>query len=192
MRADPAVTALGWTGLAVPGVALLGTRVTLVVSVDAAAHAARADAGAGPMLDIDTLAIWEWPESAAPPPVVALVGALIGTPVGAPAAPATWRRAAAAGRRWAPFTATAIHLAGPASPLCRLECGYAGIAVVVGPDLVLPGRAGRAWGARRRALDRWVEEWVYRRLLSDGVLTASQAGRNAGAVAAPDPASISV
>jgi hypothetical protein len=191
MRADPAVTALGWTGLAVPGVALLGTRVTLVVSVDAAAHAARAGTGDGPMLDIDTLASWEWPESAAPPPVVALVGAVIGTPAGAPVPPAAWRRATAAARRWAAFTGTAIHLTGPASPLCRLECGYAGIAVV-GPDLVLPGRAGRAWGARRRALDRWVEEWVYRRLLSDGVLTASQAGRNAGAVAAPDPAAISV
>ena len=175
--------ALGLAGLAVPGVRMFGTRVCPVLTVDAAAHARRRQAGcAAPMLDADTLAVWEWPQSAAvcPPSVVRLRGVLV--PAARPPRPdrpgrpdPSWATAAATALRWAGFAATALLLpTDDASELCRLECGYAGIglAAVAGADvrLVQPGRPGRSEKARRRTLDRWVEEQLYGRLLSAGVL----------------------
>jgi hypothetical protein len=125
------------------------------------------------MLDVDTLAVWEWPQSqpVCPPSVVRLAGVLV--PAGR-----SWAGAAGTARRWAGFCATAILLPGlppgeqPAQ-LCRLECGYAGIGLVGGDGevrLMQAGRPGRSPRARRRTLDRWVEEQLYGRLLTAGVL----------------------
>jgi hypothetical protein len=180
-RLAAAAAALGWAGLVLPGVRLLGTRIAAVLAVDATAHDHRRRAGcAVPMSDVDTLAVWEWPQAreACPPPVVELLGVLV--PAGR-----SWAAATTTARRWAGFAATAIVLpTDAASELCRLECGYAGIAITgaagragIGADaagamvrLLQPGRPGRSERARRRTLDRWVEEQLYGRLLTAGVL----------------------
>jgi hypothetical protein len=169
-RLAAATEALSWPGVALPGVRLLGTRVVPVVAVDRGAHRRRQRAGgAAPMLDVDTLAVWEWPQAreACPPTVVRLLGVLV--PAGR-----SWAAAAATARRWTGFCATAILLpTDEATELCRLECGYAGIAVAGGTDsvrLLQAGRPGRSAKARRRTLDRWVEEQLYGRLLTAGVL----------------------
>jgi len=168
-----AAAVLDWPGLVLPIMRLLGTRVAPVLTVDTAAHDRRRQRGiATPMLDADTLAVWEWPQAAdaCPPSVVRLRGVLV--PAGR-----SWATAAATARRWAGFGATAIVLpADQPSELCRLECGYAGIAITAAADgevrLVAPGRPGRSGQARRRTLDRWLEERLYGRLLSAGVLAA--------------------
>jgi hypothetical protein len=168
-----AALALCWAGRLIGDVVLLGTRTSMVVRVDAGAHARRAAAGDGPVLDLDTLTIWEWPEAAGhcPPSVVGLAGVLV--PAGR-----SWGRAVAVARRWTGFGPCAVLLpAGVDSPGCRLECGYAGIGVVgLGADgepprLLQPGRAGRSERARRRPLDRGVAEQLYRRLLASGALS---------------------
>lgn len=173
-RLAAAAGALGWPGMTLPAQRLLGTRVVPVVTVDAAAHdRRRRDGSAGPMLDVDTLAVWEWPQAAGtcPPSVVRLRGVLV--PAGR-----SWAAAAATARRWAGFAAAAIVLpTDEASRLCRLECGYAGIAIAAasperGVRLIQPGRPGRSDRARRRTLDRWLEEQLYGRLLSAGVLVS--------------------
>jgi hypothetical protein len=174
-RLAAAATALGWPGLALPGVRLLGSAMVPVLAVDLAAHERRRQAGcAAPMSDVDTLAVWEWPQAreACPPTATRLLGVLV--PAGR-----SWAAAAATARRWAGFGATAILLpTDEATELCRLECGYAGIAIagtVPGADagavrLLQAGRPGRSEKARRRTLDRWVEEQLYGRLLIAGVL----------------------
>jgi hypothetical protein len=166
-----AARALDWPGQVLPDVVLLGTRTAMVIQVDLAAHARRG--GGGPVLDYDTLTVWEWPEAAGhcPPSVTRLAGVLV--PAGR-----SWGRAVAVARRWTGFGPCAVLLpAGVDPPGCRLECGYAGIAVVgLGagdgpPRLLQAGRRGRSERARRRPLDRWVEEKLYQRLLAAGQLT---------------------
>ena len=148
---------LGWDGTVVPGVRLLGVRVDVVVEIDHAAHRER---HWGPVLDRDVLATWEWPEVVAEPGVVKLVGVV--------ASGAHWRRALGDAVRLSGFCPVAI--VGVADEACRVECAYAGVGLVVDGRVVEPPRAGRAEGARRRTLDRWVEETVYARLIADGTL----------------------
>jgi hypothetical protein len=169
-----AARVLDWPGEVLPDVVLLGTRTSMVIELDPAAHAGRAAAGLGPVTDLDTLAIWEWPEAAGhcPPSPVRLAGVLV---------PATrsWGRAVAVARRWRGFGPAAVLLPPAADPAgCRLECGYAGVGVIgLGaadgdpPRILQPGRPGRSERARRRPLDRWVEEKIYRRLLDSGALS---------------------
>jgi hypothetical protein len=106
------------------------------------------------------LATWEWPESVRAPEVVRLIGVL-GTG-------AHWRRALGDAVRLSGFCPVAI--VGVDDERCRLECAYAGVGLVVDGRVVVAPRDGRAEGARRRTLDRWVEELVYQRLIVDGVL----------------------
>ena len=151
---------LGWSGTVVPRMKLLGVRPDVVVRVDHAAHARRLATGDAPVLDRDVLATWEWPESVRAPEVVRLVGAL-GTGT-------HWRRALGDAVRLSGFCPVAI--VGVDDERCRLECAYAGVGLVADGRLVVPTSGGRAVGARRRTLDRWVEESVYQRLIADGVL----------------------
>jgi hypothetical protein len=156
---EPPTTAdvLGWSGTLVPRLNVLGVSVDVVVRVDRAAHAARR---AGPVLDRDVLATWEWPEVVREPEVVRLVGVL--------ATGTHWRRALGDAVRLSGFCAVAI--VGVDDERCRLECAFAGVGLVVDGVVVVEPRGGRAVGARRRTLDRWVEELVYQRLIVDGVL----------------------
>lgn len=163
VRNEVATDALGWPGVLVPRMKVFGVLADVVVRVDRAAHTARRARGLGPELDRDVLATWEWPESALvrAPEVVSLVGALgVGS---------TWRRALATAVRLDGFCATAIAV-DDADEECRLECGYLGVGLVVDGRLVDRGRTGRSPEARRRTLDRWVEELVYERLIADGSL----------------------
>lgn len=156
-----ATDALGWSGTVVPQVKVLGVWADLVVRVDHAAHAARQASGHGPMLESDVLAMWEWPEARRAPEVVRLVGLLVGG--------TSWRRALTSACRLAGFGPVAI--VGVDDERCRLECSYFGVGLIgVDGALVEAGRSGRSEGARRRTLDRWVEESVYARLIADGVM----------------------
>ncbi|MEU5690326.1 hypothetical protein [Actinosynnema sp. NPDC020468] len=158
------VEALGWAGVLVPGVRLFGVTADVVARVDARAHARRS----GPVLDRDVLATWEWPEARREPEVVRLVGALC--------ANRSWRRARTEAVRLGGFCATAVVLA-DAPEECLLECAYAGVGVVVGGEVLVTPRPGRVDGARRRTLDRWVEEVVYERLLTLGLAPAASSTR---------------
>jgi hypothetical protein len=156
------VDVLGWSGVLVPEVKVLGVRADLVVRIDHAAHVARRASGHGPVLDRDVLATWEWPESSfRAPEVVSLVGAVgVGT---------TWRRALAAAVRLHGFCSTAVVVEEDDEE-CRLECAYLGVGLVAAGRLVDSGHTGRSPRAHRRTLDRWLEELVYERLIDDGVL----------------------
>jgi hypothetical protein len=159
-----ATDVLGWVGTVVPQVKVLGVWADVVAHVDRVAHASRQASGQGPMLERDVLAMWEWPEARRAPEVVRLVGLLVGG--------TSWRRALTAACRLAGFGPVAIL--GVDDERCRLECSYFGVGLVAvdgaSVRLVEAGRSGRSEGARRRTLDRWVEESVYARLIADGVL----------------------
>lgn len=177
---DRAARLLGWPGIALPGMTLLGCRVLPVVVLDPVAHAVRAESGDGPQLDGDTLAVWEWPESVggAPASVVTVSGLLV---------PArgrcrrAWRSALTRARSLRGFAPAAI-LAVPevvADEVCWLEHALHGIGLVptdLDPSTPLvhaaPGRAPRA---RRRTADRWIEEQLYSAALAAGVLAADGA-----------------
>ena len=138
------------------GFRVLGVQVDAVVEVDELAHARRGE----PMLDHDTLAMWEWPGSAQPS-VTRLVGVLSREP--------DWRKGLKAVGRMRGFCAGAI--VGPDDEVCRLECAYFGVSLLDNEGgLIHAGAAGRSPRARRRTLDRWVEELAYGRLIEDGVL----------------------
>ncbi|GLZ31936.1 hypothetical protein Lesp02_41240 [Lentzea sp. NBRC 105346] len=147
---------LGWRGTLVRGFRVLGVQVDAVVEIDEQAHARRGE----PMLDHDTLAMWEWPGSAAPS-VTKLVGVLSREP--------DWRKGLRAVGRMRGFCAGAI--VGRDDEACRLECAYFGVSILdADGELIQAGSAERAPRARRRTLDRWVEELAYGRLIDDGVL----------------------
>jgi hypothetical protein len=151
------VEVLGWDGVLVPGFRVLGVEVDAVVAIDHDAHEQRS----GPVLDHDVLAMWEWPESSPEPEVVKLVGVFSGHE--------QWRKGLKAVARLGGFCAGAII--GDDDERCRLECAYFGVSIVDREGGVIQhGRPGRSPRARRRTLDRWVEELVYERLLADGTL----------------------
>jgi hypothetical protein len=124
-----------------------------------------------------TLAMWEWTEGRGvfPPTVVTLVGVLM------PVDRRGIRRACTTARGWSGFASAAVLLDDVAvTEDLRMECAFAGVAVVVagrpgGVTLVQPGQVGRAATARRSTVDRWVEEQLYRQLLVAGALDAGPA-----------------
>jgi hypothetical protein len=168
-----AVKALGWAGHAVGRTKILGVWVYPVVSVSGEAHQRRALAGQGPVLDLDVLETWDWPETGPQrlPEVVRLRGVL--------SVRGSWRQAFSEVTRLRGFCADAIivkadQLTKIERDRCELECSFADTALVYhsadSTNVRLPGRGGRSSGARRRTLDRWVEELIYQRLLADGVM----------------------
>lgn len=76
--AAAAVDTLGWDGVRLPEMTLLGRHVVVVARMRVAAHAERLCFGAEPVVDRTTVATWVWPEFAhcAPPPAVDIVGVL--------------------------------------------------------------------------------------------------------------------
>lgn len=169
---DPQLTmaadVLGWQGHLVSDVTLLGTVTSMVVSFDHQAHARRLETGAAqPVLDADTLAMWEWPQAQGdfPPSVTSVVGVL------ANHGQAVTARVSTA-RKWRGFSASAILL--PArkafSRQQQLECAYSGIAVLAPArghvELLHHGNPDRLPSSRRSVADRWVEEHLYGMLLA--------------------------
>lgn len=165
-----AADVLGWAGRLAPRTKLLGIEVHPVVEIDERAHAVRKRRDQHPVLDHDVLAMWEWTEAAPvrAPEVVKLRGVL-------PTARA-WRSALAGAARLRGFCSAAVLLAPPrVGDECLLECKLHGVGVLEHgesgrPRLVEPARDGRAPRARRRTLDRWIEELVYQELIDAGML----------------------
>lgn len=174
---DRAVQLLGWRGVVLPELELFGSRVTPVVELALDVHRARLADGYGPQLDDETLTVWEWPESAprAPRPAVSLSGLLC-------SARGRWRPALIEAVRWRGFGPSAVLLTGagtetepvPADGLAEFAvrgvglvaagCGESASPVV---RLIAAPEPGRA--ARRRTVDRWVEEFLYQRALDLGL-----------------------
>jgi hypothetical protein len=163
-----AAEALQWDGEVLGGVTYFGTTMSVVVMIDRDAHARRQELGvARPIVDADTLAMWEWPDcqGAFPPTVLSIVGVLshCGHDV---------EDRVRTARKWRGFTASAVVVANERAMTedMRLECAYSGIGVVSQhlerADVVLVGSAGRRAPARRTTVDRWLEEQLYRQVLA--------------------------
>lgn len=162
----PAAGALGWDGVVLPPMTLLGRHVAVVAELVPDVHAQRAETGWAPVTDRTEVAIWDWPELAhrAPAPAVALRGVL---------APA---------RHWRTGITGAVGFSGlcPAATLlppevardgaCRSYAERYGPALVAASecgtdvDVVQEGRSHSA--ARSPAMSRWVHEVVYEQLLA--------------------------
>lgn len=72
-----AVEAMGWDGVLLSQVTILGTLVSVVALLDREAHINRQETTpAPPNPDLDTLAMWEWPQGHGtfPPTAVSIVG----------------------------------------------------------------------------------------------------------------------
>lgn len=161
-----AVELLGWVGTVLPELTLLGCRVVPVVALDEDAHNARQSSGYGPQRDRDVLEMWDWPQAAGHVPATPL--ALSGVLVHA----GTWRGGLAVARTWRGFGPAAV-LTGPAKTddSCLLEFQLPGVGLVTAdaagtPALRVAPAAGRQPPARRRVLDRWVEETLYEHALT--------------------------
>jgi hypothetical protein len=163
-----AAGALQWDGEIVGGVTFFGTTMSVVVMVDRDAHARRQELGAAyPIVDADTLAMWEWPDCPGvfPPTVLSIVGVLshCGQDV---------EDRVRTARKWRGFAASAVVVADERAVTegMRLECAYSGIGVVSQhlerADVVLVGSAGRRAPARRTTVDRWLEEQLYGQVLT--------------------------
>ncbi|MGH3943368.1 MAG: hypothetical protein ACRDTG_33050 [Pseudonocardiaceae bacterium] len=161
-----AVELLGWDGTVLAELTLLGCRVVPVVALDTYVHHARWSSGYGPQRDRDVLEIWDWPQAAGHVPAspLTLSGVLIRA--------GTWRRGLAAARTWRGFGPTSV-LTGPdeTDETCRLEFQLPGVGLITTdaegiPALRVAPAAGRQPPARRRVLDRWVEETLYEHALT--------------------------
>lgn len=169
--AAPAAAALGWDGVVLPPLMLLGRRVVVVAELIGSAHTQRVSTGWGPVTDRTSVSTWNWPELAhtAPPPAVRLRGIL---------APARhWRTGLTAAVPFGGLCATALLLPADVArgARCLREADRFGPAVVataglsdVDPDavdVVQAGRPGPLPSARPTPVSRWVHEVVYEQLL---------------------------
>jgi hypothetical protein len=76
--AAAAAARLGWHGVVLPEMVLMGRKVTVVAELIADAHAERLCLGAAPESDRTTVSTWVWPEmdGRVPPAAVRIVGVL--------------------------------------------------------------------------------------------------------------------
>jgi hypothetical protein len=168
--ASAAVGQLGWPGVALPPMTLLGRRISLVAELLPDAHAERICLGQAPVTDRATVSTWVWPEFAGQVPTAAvrIVGVL--------AVVRHWRTGLAALAPFARYGDTAMVV--PSSVVlthdylanCLPRARAYGIAVVSadpdnGVDLDLPGRGDKVT-AGIDAVSRWVNEVAYERVLS--------------------------
>jgi hypothetical protein len=170
--APAAIEALGWDGVMLPPMVVLGRRVVAVASLIAEVHERRISSGWGPVTDRVSVSTWDWPEMRhlAPTPAVQLSGII---------APARhWRTGLTSAAPFVGLCPTALLL--PAHIARNVEClthaEYYGPTVLAaaGPhevdpdavDVVHVGRAGAATNTPPTATSRWVHEMVYARLLA--------------------------
>lgn len=166
--ADEAAAVLGWDGMVLPPMTLLGRRVVVVAELLVDVHFDRLDAGWGPVTDRMSVGTWSWPELAnrAPEPAVLISGVL---------APARhWRTALTCAAPFGGLAPTAMLLPpGPARDAeCLNQADYYGAAVLASADgdlvdLVQAGRCGRLATACSTTICRWVYEVVYDRVLAE-------------------------
>jgi len=165
--AEEAADVLGWDGMVLPPMTLLGRRVVVVAELLVDVHFDRTAAGWGPVTDRMSVATWSWPELAgrAPEPAVVISGVL---------APARhWRTALTCAAPFGGLAPTAMLLPpGPARDQdCLLQADYYGAAVLASADgdlvdLVQRGRSGRLASVCSTTVSRWVYEVVYDRVLA--------------------------
>ncbi|MDQ2791993.1 MAG: hypothetical protein DLM60_07290 [Pseudonocardiales bacterium] len=170
--APAAVEALGWGGVVLPPMMVLGRRVIAVANLIVDVHERRISSGWGPVTDRVSVSTWNWPEmrTLAPTPAVQLSGII---------APARhWRTGLTGAAPFAGLCPTALLL--PAHIARNVEClthaEYYGPTVLAaaGPhevdpdavDVVHVGRTRVAAHTPPTATSRWVHEMVYDRMLA--------------------------
>jgi hypothetical protein len=169
--AGAAAKELGWSGIVLPEMRLLGRRVCLVVELLTEAHAERICLGQLPVTDRESVATWVWPEFAGmvPEPAVRVVGAI--------AVARHWRTGLA---NVVPFLRygdaavvlpTSVVLTNDYVRNCLPRARAYGVAVVrtepnAEVDLDLPGRAERA-RAGVDGIHRWISELAYDKVLAN-------------------------
>lgn len=168
--ATEAAAQLGWDGVVLPEVTMLGRKVCVVAQLRTDVHAERIAMGVGPVSDRATVATWTWPEFAAtaPAPAAEIIGVL--------AVARHWRTAMASAVPFARYGEAAMVL--PSSAVltkdyvdnCLPRARAYGLAVVTADedavvDLDLPGRTERML-LDEDAVSRWVNEMVYEQLLA--------------------------
>jgi hypothetical protein len=170
--ARAAVNALGWEGVVLPPMVLLGRRVVVVASIISEVHAQRVSLGWRPVTDRTSVSTWNWPEMQhlVPPLAVQLNGVL---------APARhWRTGLTGAAPFSELCPTALLL--PSHIARNVEClshaEYYGPAVLAaaGPhdvdpeavDVVHTGRWNPVATKRPPETSRWVHELVYDSLLA--------------------------
>lgn len=170
--AAAAARELGWPGIVLPEMKLLGRRVCLVVDLVTEVHAERICLGQLPVTDRASVATWVWPEFAGmvPAPAARIVGAI--------AVARHWRTGLANAVPFLRYGDAAIVL--PTSVVLTHDyvvnalprARAYGVAVVrtepdASVDLDLPGRAERA-PADVDGIHRWISELAYDRILATG------------------------
>jgi hypothetical protein len=161
---------LGWKGVVLPQMTLLGRKVFVVAELLPDAHAERLCFGCGPVVDRTTVATWVWPELAGrvPPAAVRLVGVL--------AVAKHWRTGLASTVPFALHGDAAVVL--PSSVVltddyltnCLPRARRYGVSVVTAdPDssvsMDLAGPQERT-PVDQTAVTRWVNEVVYEQVLA--------------------------
>jgi hypothetical protein len=168
--AATAARELGWQGVVLPEMKLLGRRINLVAQLMPDAHAERICLGQRPEVDRATVSTWVWPEftGRVPEPAVRIVGAL--------AVARHWRTGLVNAVPFLRYCDAAVVL--PMSVvitndylvncLPRARAYGVGIASAApGPEvrMDLPGRADRA-PADVDGTHRWLGELAYEQILA--------------------------
>ncbi|QFZ16083.1 hypothetical protein [Saccharothrix syringae] len=168
--AAAAAVRLGWHGVVLPEMVLMGRRVIVVAELLADAHAERVCLGAGPESDRATVSTWVWPEmdGRVPPAAVRIVGVL--------AVARHWRTALASAVPFARFGNAAVVL--PSSVAfthdylanCLARVRRYGVSVLLADEEreLSTDVAGRneTVPVEDTATTRWVNELVYERVLA--------------------------
>lgn len=175
--ARAAAAQLGWNGVVLPEITILGRKVCVVAKLRTDVHAERIAMGAGPVADRATVDTWTWPELAgtAPAPAAEIVGVL--------AVARHWRTAMASAVPFARYGEAALVLPSPAVLTedyvgnCLPRARAYGLAVVTADpnavvDLDLEGRSERVLLAED-PVSRLVNELVYDHLLRTAEAPAS-------------------
>lgn len=168
--AATAAARLGWHGVVLPEMVLMGRKVIVVAELLADAHAERLCLGAGPETDRTTVSTWVWPEmdGRVPPTAVRIVGVL--------AVARHWRTALASAVPFARFGNAAAVL--PTSVVfthdylanCLPRVRRYGVSVLLADEELQLSTdvAGRneTVPVEDTATTRWVNEIVYERVLA--------------------------
>ncbi|KAA9166751.1 hypothetical protein FPZ12_000625 [Amycolatopsis acidicola] len=168
--AGAAAAQLGWEGVVLPEVTILGRRVCVVAKLRTDVHAERIAVGIGPVTDRTTVATWTWPEFArtAPAPAAEIVGVL--------SVARHWRTGMASVVPFSRYGEAAMLL--PTSAVlskdyvdsCLPRARSYGIAVVSADEHAnverdIPGRPERTL-LPQDSVSRWINEMVYEQLLA--------------------------
>ncbi|MFI9008675.1 hypothetical protein ACIGNX_15750 [Actinosynnema sp. NPDC053489] len=168
--AASAAVRLGWHGVVLPEMVLMGRKVIVVAELLADAHAERVCLGAGPETDRTTVSTWVWPEmdGRVPPAAVRIVGVL--------AVARHWRTALASAVPFARFGNAAAVL--PTSVVfthdylanCLPRVRRYGVSVLLADEELQLSTdvAGRneTVPVEDTATTRWVNELVYEQVLA--------------------------